>query len=304
MGPNDKPIIGHGEGAEVNRSLHYSVRQEHMLSGFFGNDQTTRTFANGNQWYHIVVVVGAQHQRQTYVNGALLLDTSSSGRYYGVGDLFVGTFAFSKPLLNGIIDELMIFDRALSFTEVAHLYGRLHTVAPTGVTSCAKAADLGFPAGIYNGLTGEGRTQAYCVEGERGVPLAFQRSTLNRVAPSFYYTMNGVVEDAVGKEQATLIRQTPAYTDGVLGKALHFRTNAAGLFYELRFLPQDFFTRDYTFAMWVRFDAFRTADNIMLCEGQSSPRRGMHLTERSRRLYFVRATSRGGEAGGGRGHGH
>jgi hypothetical protein len=81
---------------------------------------------NSNTWYHVVLVIDQPDEARLYVNNVLegIADISSVqdlnipehisfGRPYHVG---------SPPYFDGLIDELGIWDRALSESEISQLY--------------------------------------------------------------------------------------------------------------------------------------------------------------------------------------
>ncbi len=89
------------------------------------------TVLNTNQWYHVAAVVRGATDMDVYVNGI-----NDGGTYSGAGDGVaytsaggaVGRYDSSSSASNdyfakGKVDELRFYNRALSSTEVAALYG-------------------------------------------------------------------------------------------------------------------------------------------------------------------------------------
>ena len=98
-----------------------------------------------NQWYHLVGVRGSNYI-QLYFNGVLEAQTNVNfPQDYGDQPLYFGTSgqAYWDRKLNGLLDEILLYNRALSAEEVAQLYNagavskcrvpRI-TTEPTGAT--------------------------------------------------------------------------------------------------------------------------------------------------------------------------
>ncbi|GEM_PF-5436576 len=74
-------------------------------------------------WNHIVLVQdGKKNKRKIFLNGVLDIDTGSAEDANGTGDLIIGSSNFSTENFNGSVDEVIIFNRALSIGEVQSLY--------------------------------------------------------------------------------------------------------------------------------------------------------------------------------------
>lgn len=84
-------------------------------------DTAGSTTLNVNQWYHVVVVSNGSGI-YGYLNGVLdFNDTSYNGSLVGLNDVIIG----SRPgtdYFNGSIDEVRIYNRSLSATEISALY--------------------------------------------------------------------------------------------------------------------------------------------------------------------------------------
>ena len=83
---------------------------------------STTTTWNAGQWYHAVGVVdGTNNKLLIYVNGRLERNTSFTGPIDNGGTLTIPASDTGKHF-NGIIDDVAIWNRSLSATEVANLY--------------------------------------------------------------------------------------------------------------------------------------------------------------------------------------
>ena len=125
-------LVGTENG--VSNYLGWSIR----LGGsdtisFYVNDGAGQKLAGGgevlvvNEWYHFVGVVDSGNTIYYYLNGTLQDSTSLAGetafeKNYGldIGNIESG----SNRYFNGSIDEVRIYDRALSVSEVTELYNQ------------------------------------------------------------------------------------------------------------------------------------------------------------------------------------
>lgn len=70
------------------------------------------------KWYHLSVTFDGVNQR-LYVNGSQIASNSSNGRAGGISTLKIGGGATG---FEGLLDELRVYDRALTPDEVLTLY--------------------------------------------------------------------------------------------------------------------------------------------------------------------------------------
>jgi len=77
-----------------------------------------------NQWIHIVTTISGSESK-LYLNGDEFIATDSEDdfEFKNGGDFYIGAKENFDDPFNGIIDEIMVFDRALSDLEVLELYG-------------------------------------------------------------------------------------------------------------------------------------------------------------------------------------
>lgn len=222
---------------------------------FDSNDLASQPVFYPNRWYHVVYVATADHSRQIYVNGVLMASAASTGGYFGIGGATIGTYAYSTSRrFRGLIDEFMIFDRALERTQVELIFQSAPT--PASQTTCNGVYANGlYPTGFYSGLTDE--TQGisgltFCRQGKAVAPFPFlvTRSSVT-LGPLFYYSfdvdLNDVVNKNSGTKQGSGVSITPL---GKVNNGASFPTTA-GSYIELSFMPQTFFTGSWTFALWV-----------------------------------------------------
>ncbi len=108
-----------------HRNLHLRVYENgQMRFGFLSNDvdAPSGTFAM-NQWNHVVLTYDADtNERKIYLNGgaAKASDTSVSD-FTGNTDLNIGRWIFDSQYWKGRIDDLKIYNRALTQDEVTDI---------------------------------------------------------------------------------------------------------------------------------------------------------------------------------------
>jgi hypothetical protein len=95
-----------------------------------------------NTWYHVAAVRGSNYI-QLYVNGAFIGQSAATApQDYGTEPLFFGTSGVSSwdHKLNGRLDEVTLYNRALGSNEIAAIYaagsfGKCKGVSPPGIVT-------------------------------------------------------------------------------------------------------------------------------------------------------------------------
>lgn len=120
----DDYIFSQGTNSASN-GLHLGYRSDGRYTlAFWGNDlNTSLTFTEG-MWRHWVMSYDESTQSQDlYLNGELLSQRTASANFQGTGTLYIGSrFNTGSTHYEGILDEIKIYDRALTAEEVAQLY--------------------------------------------------------------------------------------------------------------------------------------------------------------------------------------
>jgi len=123
----DNAILGHGTSG-TNLGLHLGERNGKAYMGFFGNDLAGVTPLVANVWTHLTFVYTGS-QKQIYVNG--ILDASqNSGAYQSpLSNAQIGRYPWSyswpKGSIStffGLIDEVRVYNRALSLSDINGVY--------------------------------------------------------------------------------------------------------------------------------------------------------------------------------------
>jgi hypothetical protein len=121
-------------------------------------------------WYHVAAVRGSNFT-QIYVNGQLERQTNVTfAQDYGALPLYFGTSGESywDHKLNGLLDEVSLYNRALSSNEVAAIYG-----AGSG-GKCKVASGLNITLQPLSQTVGAGDTVAFNVTATGAAPLSYQ----------------------------------------------------------------------------------------------------------------------------------
>ncbi len=106
-----------------NTSLHYRIYNNGTVRmGFYGNDLDAPAAVEADKWAHITFWLDVDGKsRQIYIDGeSVAEDAGKAGiEYLGTaGDTIVGSWGNTGQKFNGIIDEVMVWDRALSEDDI------------------------------------------------------------------------------------------------------------------------------------------------------------------------------------------
>jgi hypothetical protein len=106
-----------------NTSLHYRIYTNGTVRmGFYSNDLDAPAAAKKEEWMHICFWLDIEAKsRRIYINGEQVVeDAGKAGiEYLGTaGDTMIGSWGATGQKFNGIIDEVQIWDRALSERDI------------------------------------------------------------------------------------------------------------------------------------------------------------------------------------------
>lgn len=121
---SDDYIFSQGTGSGSN-GLHLGYRADGRYTlAFWSNDLNTSLTFNEGMWRHWVMSYDESTMSQDlYLNGELLTQRTASANFQGTGTLYIGSrFSGSTTHYEGILDEIKIYDRALTADEVKQLY--------------------------------------------------------------------------------------------------------------------------------------------------------------------------------------
>lgn len=105
----------------ANTSLHYRIYNNGTVRmGFYANDLDAPAAVKANEWAHICYWMDADSKtRRIYINGEQKVEDKDKSLYKGTsGETFVGSWDANGQKFNGLIDEVMVWDKALSEAEI------------------------------------------------------------------------------------------------------------------------------------------------------------------------------------------
>ncbi|NEO90758.1 MAG: hypothetical protein F6K56_11100, partial [Moorea sp. SIO3G5] len=118
----DLTILGTDEN-EKNNGLHLTIRKKKPYMGFYGNDTHGSTTIESGQWYCMTWRYDLTKQQQTiFINGNEDKTEAEHGHFQGEGGVNIGR-SQNHHNFNGKIDEVRIYERALSDEEIKQLAG-------------------------------------------------------------------------------------------------------------------------------------------------------------------------------------
>jgi hypothetical protein len=145
-------IFGSWEATASKRLAGFGIHTDNKLllqisSNGSAFDQlfSTSTIASADPWYHVAVTFSSGTAK-FYINGASAgTDTSSINTIYNLSnDYFIGSFISSTTIpFNGKLDELAVFNTALTELEVKKIYYATEIVS--GVSKTADLSQLTTP---------------------------------------------------------------------------------------------------------------------------------------------------------------
>lgn len=117
---------GYGMAVAANGQLFMYVRDSVVYNSQQGGDYTD------NDWHHAVITFDRSGNATFYVDGVEIGAVDISGRsesFNNSGALTLGSYAGTSGFLNGSLDDVRMYSRVLSATEVAELAAGGHTSA-------------------------------------------------------------------------------------------------------------------------------------------------------------------------------
>jgi flagellin-like protein len=144
-GTNQMRIFSKRDLSLIGYEMYISLN-ENNLSAFIGDTGGYTAFSLGNTnirdtgWHHVVVTFSRQGNMTGYVDGAVQSAPRSialrSGSVSNSYPLYVGIFQDgSGSPFNGIIDEVRVWNRALSAAEISELASNSVDVQPGGIAT-------------------------------------------------------------------------------------------------------------------------------------------------------------------------
>ena len=132
---------GYYNSATDNQYIH--LRYEDFTDQFtFGIRQnstynlqaTSGVTASINTWYHVVGTLDSSGNAQIYVNGVAGTGITSAPTMTNSNEFQIGSFINTVALINGKIDQVRIFNKELSSSEVTTLYNETYASSTVSTT--------------------------------------------------------------------------------------------------------------------------------------------------------------------------
>jgi len=122
----DEGLLGVCLAQTIDECLHLAIRSGTPYFGFYSDDTSGGSATSVGVWYYLTFVYtgSASNTRIIYLNGNLAASSISSGVLQTSGAIpQIGTsYNYSSLLMQGSIDDVRIYNRALSAAEVQAIY--------------------------------------------------------------------------------------------------------------------------------------------------------------------------------------
>ncbi|MCB0158668.1 MAG: hypothetical protein KDD83_11105, partial [Caldilineaceae bacterium] len=108
---------------ENNQGLQFGFRPDNVFTcAFWQDDLNTSTTYTDTGWHHWACTFDAEtRERAIYLDGVQVASDTASALYQGTGPLTIGSKE-SSLYLDGLMDEVLVYPRALADYEVANLH--------------------------------------------------------------------------------------------------------------------------------------------------------------------------------------
>jgi len=122
-GGNEQCVFSQTQVNAQNTSLHYRVYNNGTVRmGFYANDLDAAAAVAADEWSHICFWLDVEGgARRIYINGEQVAeDAGKAGLPYlgNAGDTMIGSWGATGQKFNGTIDEVQVWNRALSEAEI------------------------------------------------------------------------------------------------------------------------------------------------------------------------------------------
>jgi len=129
-GASEQCVFSQVQASATNTSLHYRIYTNSTVRmGFYNNDLDAPGAVSADEWVHICFWLDVEEKaRRIYLNGEQVVeDAGKSGIFYlgNTGNTMIGSWGTSGQKFNGIIDEVQVWDRALTESEISQSMGEL-----------------------------------------------------------------------------------------------------------------------------------------------------------------------------------
>lgn len=122
-GGSEQCVFTQTQVNNTNTSLHYRIYTSGTIRmGFYNNDLDAPNALKAEEWAHLCFWLDVKAgKRRIYVNGKQIAeDAGKAGIAYKgtAGDTMIGSWGATGQKFNGLIDEVQVWDRALTEAEI------------------------------------------------------------------------------------------------------------------------------------------------------------------------------------------
>lgn len=277
-------VFSFGPGTSL-QGLHISERNGGTYFGFYVSDCFSNWNIRQSVWVHVVFSYDGANTRSIYVNGVLRLRCVVLNAAFIVGNSgpsFIGKNSFDNNVLYGLLDDLVVYDRALTDTAVNTLFNSYGISNLGSTTTCAGVNTLAWPPGTYT-LSGENSgSPAYCYNGRASYLPPF--STIGY--PYAYYPMDANPLDAFNVLDGSLFAGSQTVQTACrVNNCLNFNGATSYVFNNI---PNTFVRGATTIAFWGRLSQLKSSFNGFFGHGTAACTNNIcfHIMERSTRPYY------------------
>jgi hypothetical protein len=198
----------------INNDQHLVIGENpaNTLKIYFSDFLTSNAFytiTDPTAWHHIVVTRNS-NSVSVYVNGSLANTFTYTGLSQGTG-FKLGTNHVNNAFLDGKLDQVRIFDKALSSSEVTTLYGETYASSTKSTTDI-----LGDGSGValYE-LDGDANDTGSNADTVDTADIFEDNSIID------FYQFNGNTQSTNNAPFYSLQTTSTTYGDGILGQSLY-----------------------------------------------------------------------------------
>jgi hypothetical protein len=133
-GASEQCVFTQMQANAQNTSLHFRIYTNGTIRmGFYSNDLDAPAAVKAGEWIHICFWLDVEGKsRKIYLNGKeVVRDAGKAGIEYkgAAGNTMIGSWSTSGQKFNGVIDEVQVWDRALTEKEILQSMGDITAIA-------------------------------------------------------------------------------------------------------------------------------------------------------------------------------
>lgn len=119
----NRTYFGLGSGASARASIHLRLTSStSFLFGMYSDDLAVTVTDMTSRWTQLVVTLDDSFMQRVYQDGAFVDDRQGGGYFVGDSSMNIGRWKSSQQYVQGVIDDVRIYNRALNTGEIEALY--------------------------------------------------------------------------------------------------------------------------------------------------------------------------------------